>query len=456
MKLSNFSSLILGAYTTGVILTNSGCSRLQPTPEIPSVVSRAPFGIGERPARTSTYRMGKTLYLKSTLGNKTAIIGLNTSWGGAITIVSLNGTNYVNAHDDGREVQPALYDGAEQYETYCGKDEHWGWDPVLGGDCYGHGSPILSTHLTDATIYTKARPLQWAPSEFGGGPNKPIPTDMAFAQLVSTAPGAPLAFQIHLKLTQRGKGQYYNAAQELPAVYTDTQFNTLIFYAGTKPWTSGKTTAKKANGPCPKKHAGLFYSSELWESYVNSAGDGLTLYVPGQYPYIRCPIAFPGSGSNATNYFSALAPFTVSPKSSFEGDIFLIPGPYRVARQIIYELHKNLPNADPFAPLGNTDSPTAHQKVSGTTSVSGWAFDHDGPVESVSVYVDGVDKGMATYGLNRKDVGSVFYHAPIRIGFDLELDTTTLKNGSHTVVIHAVDRARKTALFPPVPFIVKN
>ncbi len=456
MKLMHLTCWVVGIGSIATLLAGSGCGGSQPTPHVASGVSQAVLDNGVRLGNIGTYRKGSTLYLKSSIGRKTAIIGLNTSWGGAITVVSLNGTNYVNAHDDGREAQPALYDGAEQYVSYCKDNENWGWDPVLGGDCYGHGSPVLSAHVSDTTIYTKAQPLQWAPSEFGGGPTKPIPSDMVFAQLVSTAPGAPLAFRIHLQLTQVGKKQYYNAAQELPAVYTNTGFNTLVFYAGTNPWTSGKVTGEKANGLCPQKHAGLFYSSEEWESYVNSAGDGLTLYVPGQYPYVRCPISFPGSGSNATNYFSALAPFTVSPESSFDGDIFLIPGPYTVARKIVYELHKTLPSADPFAPLGNTDSPAAHQKVSGTTDVYGWAFDHDGPVASVSVYVDGIDRGTATYGLDRKDVRAVYYHAPVRIGFDFKLDTTKLKNGNHTVVIRAVDSEDQTALFAPVPFTVKN
>jgi len=55
-----------------------------------------------------------------------------TIWGGSIVEVSLNGTNFVNEHDTGREVQAAQYDGSAQYDNCAGCTGSFGWNPVQG------------------------------------------------------------------------------------------------------------------------------------------------------------------------------------------------------------------------------------------------------------------------------------------------------------------------------------
>jgi hypothetical protein len=55
-----------------------------------------------------TYQDGSVLYLESSSGGDTARIGLETNWGGSVVELSHDGTNFVNAHDTGREVQPAF------------------------------------------------------------------------------------------------------------------------------------------------------------------------------------------------------------------------------------------------------------------------------------------------------------------------------------------------------------
>jgi hypothetical protein len=67
-----------------------------------------------------TYQTGSMLYLESDSGTDASRIGLQTGWGGSIVEVSLNGTNFVNEHDTGREVQAAQYDGSAQYDGCAG------------------------------------------------------------------------------------------------------------------------------------------------------------------------------------------------------------------------------------------------------------------------------------------------------------------------------------------------
>jgi hypothetical protein len=62
-----------------------------------------------------TYQDGSVLYLESSSGSDTARIGLETKWGGSIVEVSLNGVNFVNAHDTGREVVDGAVDGTASY-----------------------------------------------------------------------------------------------------------------------------------------------------------------------------------------------------------------------------------------------------------------------------------------------------------------------------------------------------
>jgi hypothetical protein len=77
----------------------------------------------------TTYQSGSILYLESDSGTDIARLGLQTIWGGSIVEVSLNGTNFVNGHDTGREVQAAQYDGSAQYDNCAGCTGAFGWNP---------------------------------------------------------------------------------------------------------------------------------------------------------------------------------------------------------------------------------------------------------------------------------------------------------------------------------------
>ncbi len=105
-----------------------------------------------------TYQTGSVLYLESDSGTDASRIGLQTGWGGSIVEVSLNGTNFVNEHDTGREVQAAEYDGNAQYDGCAGCTGTFGWNPVQGGDKYDQGSPVLAQAVT--LHQSSARPME--------------------------------------------------------------------------------------------------------------------------------------------------------------------------------------------------------------------------------------------------------------------------------------------------------
>ena len=400
-------------------------------------------------AAVQTFQSNGVLYLQSYSNGHTARIGLDTKWGGAIVEVSLDGTNFVNAHDTGREVQPALYDlngglGAE------------GWDPVLGGDKYDHGTQIASQRRSGNSLYTEATPLYWNPDAFGGGSSAPVKSDMTFEQTATLAPGTALAFKVHLKLTHTATDYHYVTQQEFPAVYVNSAYTTLAYYGGNSPWTNDALTTT----PISTNTASV-YAPEQWAALVDANGQGLAVFVPGSYPSWTS-IYFPQSGGSgalgdATAYMRSFTEFHVGPDAVIEGDIYLIPGDAASARAVIYSLHPSVPNANLAEPFGVMDVPASNAALSGTTSaVTGWAVG-DNAIASVKVYVDGTIMGNAALGVARPDVAAAYPAiAPVNSGWQYSLDTTTMANGTHTVTVHFIDTANNEVLLPPVSVTVTN
>jgi len=81
------------------------------------------------PPAIRTYEDNSNLFMESNTGSEVIRVGLLKSWGGSITEVSINGTNYVNANDPGRELQAELWDG----NTLSLSDPGF-WGTVQAGD----------------------------------------------------------------------------------------------------------------------------------------------------------------------------------------------------------------------------------------------------------------------------------------------------------------------------------
>jgi Bacterial Ig domain len=407
-----------------------------------------------------TMQNGTLLFLQSQANGHTARIGLDTKWGGAIVEISLDGTNFVNAHDTGREVQPALYDATAQYpQTDCAL---YGWDPVLAGDIYDHGSAVLGQTIAAESLYTKTIPIQWCPERFGGGPSMAEPADMIFEQTVTLAPGAALAFQVHYKLTHTGSDTHYNNGQEFPAVYVNSVYTTFARYGDTNPWNYGTITQTLAPLSTPAAPNGpLVYAPEQWAALVDGNNQGLTVYVPGVYPFWTAT-SFPQSGGSgptgdATVYMAPMTIMSVAPGAVIEGDIYLVPGDATAARSVVYGLHQALAPSNIVAPLGNVDLPAANASISGASvQVAGWAFGRQ-TVTAVTIFVDGSLMGATTLGGARPDVEAAYPNlAPADSGWTYSLDTTSLANGVHSLVVHATDSSGNEALLLPVAVVVSN
>ena len=403
----------------------------------------------------STYQSGPVLYLESDSGTDVSRVGLQTLWGGSIVEVSLNGTNFVNEHDTGREAQVAQYDGNAQYDSCAGCSGTFGWNPVQGGDEYGAGSPVLAQTMAADSLYIKAQPYQWNPDDKGGGAGQPVLGDVYVEATVSAVLEHAFTFKVHYKITHFGTDQHANSIQEFPAVYVNLGFDRFFSNNSATPWVN--TQLNPVTMPQLPQFGPTLYASEQWGAFVDSGDNGLTVFVPGMAPYVGGFAAAGDSGADGfgTDYFAPRTFFSFGPNSVLEGDVYLVAGDYKHARQVIYDLHNSLPAKDIFTPIGSVDSPAPNAQLSGTTNVAGWAFD-DVAVSKVDVYVDGVLAGTATYGGSRPDVAHDWPYAPSAIGYNFSLNTTSFANGPHTVVVRAIDTSGNVAVFPVVPITIEN
>src|SRR2546426_10959639 len=231
-----------------------------------------------------TFQSGSLVYLEADTGNETARVGLETQWGGTVVEVSLNGTNFVNQFDAGREVQVAFYDGNQKYDACAGCTGVFGWDPVQGGDRYSHGSPVLDKTVASDSIYVKTQPYEWYPDDKGGGPTQPVPSDVLIEQWLAAVPGHSRSFKLHYKVKHFGGDQHANATHEFPAVYVNLGYDRFVYYGGIVPWINRAVSitsmpdigaASQPKLRAPERQGVLF----------NEQGISLTAVIPPHYTY---------------------------------------------------------------------------------------------------------------------------------------------------------------------------
>ena len=101
-------------------------------------------------------------------------------------------------------------------------------------------------------------------------------------------------------------------------------------------------------------------------------------------------------------------------------------------------------------PLGVVESPRPNERLRGTVRVSGYAYDPDGTVRSVTLLVNGLTLAAVPYGRPRPDACAQLPEAGAcpNIGFEMDLDTRLLGNGLHALGIRVTDESGGSVVIP--------
>ncbi|MGE5473611.1 MAG: FlgD immunoglobulin-like domain containing protein [Ignavibacteriales bacterium] len=107
-------------------------------------------------------------------------------------------------------------------------------------------------------------------------------------------------------------------------------------------------------------------------------------------------------------------------------------------------------------PVWNVDSPRPSETISGQYRISGWFLDGD-KVSSLNLTIDGKPYGKALYGISRDDIFSEYPGYDNKYaGFVYDLDTSLLKDGSHTLIITETSKEGNITITPAISFEISN
>ncbi len=259
--------------------------------------------------------------------NGTLRLGVRKDAGACIGFLAgVDGRNVLNSYDHGRFVQQSFY-GDSDGSIWGGKP--WRYNPVQGGDYKGHPATLLELKAEGAKLYAKTRPRQWA-----SGADVP---EMVMEQWVSLEGDAA---HIHYKMTYTGQQSHSARDHEIPAIFVEPEFDTMVLYDGAAPWTNGALTRRQPG--FPNESAKL---AENWAAWVDAKDWGLGAYVPAT-TRATC-YRYRGGGDSNCSYHAAITHFALTPGKVFEYDVWLVLGPLGKIRARIAEIHQQQKPAAP-------------------------------------------------------------------------------------------------------------
>lgn len=163
-----------------------------------------------------------------------------------------NGLEFINNSDYGRQIQNAFYPTNDQNVN-----------PNEAGDLYAratpitaHGSPTIRFENQGNTQYTRAIPLNWVATTFGGDPDHPVIWDkMVMGKdltLNFNNMGSVAQYTSHLIIPTATKGTYAN-----PAGYLRSSFNRFWVYAANSQLLT-EVTSQMPDGCTPESPGYVF------------------------------------------------------------------------------------------------------------------------------------------------------------------------------------------------------
>jgi hypothetical protein len=260
------------------------------------------------------------------IDNGVVRLGVDLSAGGSVFSFGPSGTdkNLLNHYDKGRFIQQSYYGETDGSKWV---DKPWRWNPVQGGGYRDEPAEVLEKEVSDTHLRIVSIPRHWATGE--------AVNDARMASLIRLD-GA--VAHIRFGFRYQGEIEHPPTHQELPAVFVDAAYTTLVRYDGDKPWTGGEPTRNVPGWPNESTQA-----TEHWAAYVDANDEGIGVFFPGTSQLTT--YRFKGDGKegprgSACSYFAPIRTFAVTPGMNFTYDVYLTLGTVEEIRQRFAEINR--------------------------------------------------------------------------------------------------------------------
>jgi hypothetical protein len=263
---------------------------------------------------------------ESFLSNGQITLGVRADSGACIDYFSRTAPaqNVINSYDRGRFIQQSYYGDLDGSSWM---DQPWSWNPIQGGSANGQPSTLLEFANMATVIYAKTMPKRWST-----GADAPHVTMEEAIELSGNYA------HVHYRMIYTGSMSQDPRDQELPAVFVDRNLGTLVYYKGQAPWTGAPLTRI-----IPADRNGYDRIDENWAAYLNAAGWGVGVYVPGvDRITFYLHNGKTGPGGDGCSYFAPIATFPVTMGLVFEYHVYLTLGTADQIRQTFQGIHRQL------------------------------------------------------------------------------------------------------------------
>lgn len=264
------------------------------------------------------------------LDNNRIKVGISKENGAAIGWLSYRDSsgsespNLVNTWDKGRFIQASYY-GRKDGSTWNG--DQWRFNPVQAGSWENQKSNVNYVKLiNDRTVKTSVTPRNWAGQEL-----------LKNCLIEATISLSNAYVKIHYKLTYNGTEEHPPYHQELPAVFLDRSFDTLVYYNGSRAWTQDSLSYDKPQGTESPSKGRL---PEKWVAYLNSqTKQAVGIYSPNSEQFTAYRVGPDGSQAKSDcSYVAPVGTYAIVPNQKLEHEVYIVVGDLESIRKTIYSV----------------------------------------------------------------------------------------------------------------------
>jgi hypothetical protein len=251
-------------------------------------------------------------------------LGVALGSGAGIGWVSLSGStnNLINHWDHGRLIQQSYY-GNEDGSLW--NKQPWRWNPVQGGDWRGSPARVLEIRSTATNLYSRTLPKHWASGQ--------DLTNTVMEQWITLTEAVA---HVHYRFKYTGQTAHVMHDQEIPAVFIEPEFDTLVLCDAEKPWTGAPLSRSKPGRPNESRKM-----TEHWAAYVNRSNFGIGVLVPAA-DRLTCYRFGDGKREHGScSYFAPLTKFAISPGFVWEYDAYITIGSIERIRSAFARITKS-------------------------------------------------------------------------------------------------------------------